>query len=111
MIGIVTVGEDGKKLPLPGLSKYDRLFGFHARRGHVQENLGHDVLQKLQEETKAHKIAVYINCSHSCVTHRGVGGARNRTATLHMTGAFQQDSALRSEFAGACHYQLGRLQA
>ena len=79
-----------------GISKLTRLVRVFARRFTVQERLGEQIADTLEELIEPRGIAVHLAASHLCTQMRGVE-EHSRTATTFWRGAFE-DPALRAEF-------------
>jgi GTP cyclohydrolase I len=79
-----------------GISKLTRLVRLFARRFTVQERLGEQVADTLDDLIAPHGIAVHVEASHLCTQMRGVE-AHSRTITTVWRGAFS-DADLRREF-------------
>ncbi|AUS03055.1 GTP cyclohydrolase I [Vibrio phage 2.275.O._10N.286.54.E11] len=88
-----------------GLSKYSRIAQHLAKRGTLQEELAEDIAQKVMEETDSPSVAVYIEATHGCVTHRGVMAHDSTTQTTVVHGEFMSDGTLRKEFHDNIMYQ------
>lgn len=95
--GKVHVGyiPDGKII---GLSKIQRIVDMFARRLQVQERLGQQVCDALQEVLKPKGIGVVIQASHFCMMMRGVNKQHSVAKTSHMRGLFKRDARTRQEF-------------
>lgn len=81
-----------------GLSKLTRLVNLFSRRFAVQERIGQQVADLLEESTEAEGIAVYIEAHHMCMEMRGVREREPLTRTTVWRGSYARDAALRSEF-------------
>lgn len=79
-----------------GISKLTRLVRVFARRFTVQERLGEQIADALEELVGARGVAVHLAASHLCTQMRGVE-EHSRTVTTHWRGVFE-DPALRAEF-------------
>lgn len=64
-----------------GLSKFDRLVDWCARRPTVQEHLTTHVLDCIVDAGKPQFAAVAIDAEHMCMTHRGVNSHGGTTTT------------------------------
>jgi GTP cyclohydrolase IA len=95
--GKVHVGyiPDGKII---GLSKIPRIVDMFARRLQVQERLGQQICDALQEVLQAKGIGVVIEASHFCMMMRGVEKQHSVAKTSHMRGLFKRDARTRQEF-------------
>lgn len=81
-----------------GLSKMARISDMVCKRLQLQEKIGSDIADILQEVLDTKDVIVVISGKHSCMTARGIKkpGAVTKTATLR--GKFDTDHELRSEF-------------
>ena len=79
-----------------GISKLTRLVRLFARRFTVQERLGEQIADTLDELIAPRGVAVHLAASHLCTQMRGVE-EHSRTVTTFWRGAFE-DPALRAEF-------------
>jgi len=79
-----------------GISKLTRLVRLFARRFTVQERLGEQIADTLDELIEPRGVAVHLAASHLCTQMRGVE-EHSRTVTTFWRGAFE-DPALRAEF-------------
>src|SRR5438067_4534144 len=80
-----------------GISKLTRLVRLYARRFTVQERLGEQIADTLNELISPAGIAVHLEASHLCTRMRGVE-EHSRTITTFWRGAFEDDAELRREF-------------
>ena len=86
-----------------GLSKYDRIVDYFARRLQIQEELVKQIGQFIMDRTQPCGLAVRISAIHFCKTHRGVrAGERGRMITTAYFGAFDHDPELRRDFQREC---------
>lgn len=81
-----------------GLSKLARICEVYARRLQVQERLTQQVATAVETATKARGVAVVIECTHMCVSMRGVEKYGAVTTTSCMLGDFRNDPKTRAEF-------------
>ena len=81
-----------------GLSKFNRIVDFFARRPQIQERLTKQIFYALQYILETDDIAVVIDGEHMCVKTRGVLDACSDTVTSKMSGKFREVGALGSEF-------------
>jgi GTP cyclohydrolase I len=79
-----------------GISKLTRLVRLFARRFTVQERLGEQIADTLQELIEPRGVAVHLSASHMCTQMRGVE-EHSRTVTTFWRGVFE-DPARRAEF-------------
>lgn len=92
-----------------GLSKFNRLVDYYARRPQVQERLTQQVAQALARAAVTHDVAVVIDAAHMCVRLRGIKDRCTVTRTVALQGQFA-DGKLRDEFMrsipGPQHFSL-----
>lgn len=81
-----------------GISKLTRLVRLFARRFTVQERVGQQIADTLDEMLGPAGIAVYLEAHHLCTQMRGVQEASSLTRTTFWRGEYETDAALRSEF-------------
>jgi GTP cyclohydrolase I len=81
-----------------GLSKAARVVEFFARRPQVQERLTNQVAEALKVICETEDVAVFMNCTHLCMTTRGALDPGASTVTCAMGGRFQSDDNIRKEF-------------
>ena len=79
-----------------GISKLTRLVRLYARRFTVQERLGEQIADTLQELIEPQGVAVHLEASHLCTRMRGVE-EHSKTITTFWRGCFE-DAELRREF-------------
>ena len=80
-----------------GLSKIARIADMVAKRLQLQERIGTDIADIMQEILESEDVAVLIKGEHSCMTARGIKKAGTVTRTATFRGAFETDSNLRQE--------------
>jgi GTP cyclohydrolase IA len=88
-----------------GISKLTRLVRLFARRFTVQERIGQQIADALDEMLAPHGVAVYLEAHHLCTQMRGVQEVSPLTRTTFWRGAYDDNPALRSEFFVACGLQ------
>ncbi len=81
-----------------GISKLTRLVRLFAKRFTVQERIGEEIANSLQEMLQPHGVAVYLDAHHLCTQMRGVREESPTTRTTFWRGAYDADAALRAEF-------------
>jgi GTP cyclohydrolase IA len=81
-----------------GLSKLARIVEILSRRPQVQERMTEDLADIVMQELKARGVGVVVEAAHTCMSIRGVRKAESQCTTSAMRGAFQTNSATRSEF-------------
>ena len=77
-----------------GLSKLARIADMAAKRLQLQERIGTDIAEILEEIIGSDDIAVIITASHSCMTARGIKKNAATTTTYTLRGRFQEESEL-----------------
>ncbi len=92
---------------LIGLSKLSRLVHLFAKRFTVQERIGQQIADTLQEILEPHGVAVYLEARHLCTAMRGVRESAPSTRTTFWRGNYDTDPALRAEFFTACGLPRG----
>jgi GTP cyclohydrolase IA len=81
-----------------GISKLTRLVRVYARRFTVQERVGQQVADQLNEMLQPHGVAVHLQAAHLCTQMRGVREERSRTSTSFWRGNYERDPEMRREF-------------
>lgn len=84
-----------------GISKLTRLVRIFARRFTVQERLGEQIADVLEDQMSPHGVAVYLSAHHLCIQMRGVREVLSKTRTTTWRGQYTQDAELRREFFDA----------
>jgi GTP cyclohydrolase I len=90
-------------LPAPGsricgLSKLARVAQEYAARPQVQERLGTQIVDAITRNLNVLGAACVLSSAHSCMTLRGAKATGAMMVTSHLTGAFRNDPAARTEF-------------
>ena len=81
-----------------GLSKMARIADMVCKRLQLQEKIGSDIADILQEVLDTKDVIVVISGKHSCMTARGIKKPGSVTKTATLRGKFDTDHELRSEF-------------
>lgn len=81
-----------------GLSKVARIADMVSKRLQLQERIGMDIAEILEEVLGTKDIIVVIEGEHSCMTSRGIKKPGSRTRTAAIRGQFDTDYQLRQEF-------------
>ena len=97
--GNCTVGYIPNKRVI-GLSKISRIVEWFSRRGQIQEELGEQIADFLEELIVPKALGVVINARHYCMIARGVRGSEEETimTTSVMRGYMLDNLNLRNEF-------------
>ena len=77
-----------------GLSKIARIAEMVGKRLQLQERIGTDIADIMEEITGSNDIAVLIEGSHSCMTARGIKNTGAKTNTTTLRGRFESDPNL-----------------
>jgi GTP cyclohydrolase I len=84
-----------------GLSKFNRVVEWYARRGQIQEELTIQIADHLDKALNPKGIAVVIKAQHLCMTWRGVHEHPDAVMTTAvMRGVFRTKPEARAEFMG-----------
>ena len=86
-----------------GLSKLPRVVEIFARRFQVQERLGEQIADAIEEVLQPKGVGVVIEAVHLCMMMRGVEKQNSRTITSSLRGVFREDARTRSEFLNLAH--------
>ena len=78
-----------------GLSKIARIADMVSKRLQLQERIGTDIAEIMQEVTGSEDVAVLIEGCHSCMTARGIKKPNAKTYTSTLRGRFQDDPMLQ----------------
>lgn len=81
-----------------GLSKIARIADMVGKRLQLQERIGADIAEILQEILDSDDVAVVIEGTHSCMTARGIKKSAATTRTYTMRGRFQVEPELQMRF-------------
>ena len=84
-----------------GLSKIARIADMVSKRLQLQERIGTDIAEIMQEITGSEDVAVLIEGCHSCMTARGIKKTDAKTYTTTLRGRFQTDEMLELATLGA----------
>ncbi|MBI3336921.1 GTP cyclohydrolase I FolE [Candidatus Peregrinibacteria bacterium] len=96
-VGKVHVGYLPDKFAI-GLSKIPRIVDMFAQRLQVQERLGQQICDKLDELLKPRGVGVIIEASHFCTMMRGIKKQHSAIITSHVKGYFKENARTREEF-------------
>lgn len=78
-----------------GLSKLARIADMAAKRLQLQERIGSDIAEILQEILDSEDVAVIIEGTHSCMSARGIKKSAATTRTYTLRGKFKEDKLLQ----------------
>lgn len=78
-----------------GLSKIARIVDMVSKRLQLQERIGSDTAEIMQEITGSEDVAVLIEGYHSCMSARGIKKVSAQTQTSTLRGRFQTDISLK----------------
>ncbi len=78
-----------------GLSKIARIADMVGKRLQLQERIGTDIAEILQEITGSEDVAVVIEGTHSCMTARGIKKSAATTKTYTLRGRFKDEISLQ----------------
>ncbi len=78
-----------------GLSKIARIADMVAKRLQLQERIGSDIAEVMQEILGSEDVAVVIEGTHSCMSARGIKKTQAATKTYTLRGAFKEDQFLQ----------------
>lgn len=83
-----------------GLSKLSRIVDWFSRRGQIQEELGEQIADYLQDLIEPKALGVVISSKHYCMIARGVNADESRAdmITSVMRGELRDNLNLRNEF-------------
>ena len=99
VIGKLWVGVlPNKQSNVIGLSKYARLVDWIMDRPQIQEEAIVQLADTIMEKTRPDGLAVVMECSHFCMSWRGVREMDSKMLNSVMRGAFLRDANLRREF-------------
>ena len=86
-----------------GLSKIARIADMVSKRLQLQERIGTDIAEIIQDVAGTEDVAVLIEGCHSCMTARGIKKTDARTYTSTLRGRFQTDMMLQARLNLALH--------
>lgn len=86
------------KTKIIGLSKIARIADMVGRRLQLQERIGNDIAEIIQEITDSTDIAILIQGEHSCMTTRGIKKPGAKTITTTLKGRFKTEQDLTNRF-------------
>lgn len=97
--GICSIGYIPSKYVI-GVSKFSRIVDWFARRGQIQEELGEQIANYIEELIKPKALGVVIKAKHYCMIARGVRASESHSEmiTSVMRGYLRTNDKLRNEF-------------
>ena len=75
-----------------GLSKIARIADMVGKRLQLQERIGTDIADIMEQICDTQDVAVFIEGCHSCMTARGIKKANTKTYTQSLRGRFNNES-------------------
>jgi GTP cyclohydrolase I len=81
-----------------GLSKLARAVDFYARRPQVQERLTTQIAELIHRSLEPQGVGVVLECTHTCMTIRGVKKTGSVMFTSKLIGTFKSNATTRAEF-------------
>lgn len=83
-----------------GLSKLSRIVEWFSRRGQIQEELGEQIADFIEDIIKPKALGVVIESKHYCMIARGVNESEEKASmvTSVMRGILREELPLRNEF-------------
>lgn len=83
-----------------GLSKFSRIVEWFSRRGQIQEELGEQIADFIEDIIKPKALGVVIESKHYCMIARGVNESEDKASmvTSVMRGSLRDELPLRNEF-------------
>lgn len=86
-----------------GISKLARVLDVYAKRLQIQEKLTQEVANAIQTSLQPRGVGVVIECTHECMTTRGVHKHGVKMVTSCLLGTFRSDGETRREFLSMIH--------
>ena len=93
-----------------GLSKIARIADMVGKRVQLQERIGSDIAEIMQEILDTKDVAVVIEGTHSCMTARGIKKNAASTKTYTLRGAFREDSFLQMRLESSLVMQQNKTE-
>lgn len=81
-----------------GLSKLARIADVYSRRLQIQEKLTRQLADAIMEAINPLGCGVVLECTHMCMSMRGVEKVNSITTSSAMAGVFRDDEKTRREF-------------
>lgn len=87
-----------------GLSKFSRIVDWFCRRGQIQEELGEQIADFLEQLLRPKALGVILHAKHYCMIARGVSSNEKNSimTTSVLRGLLATNSDLRNEFLMLC---------
>lgn len=85
-----------------GLSKMNRVVEAFAQRLQVQERMGNQIADAINDNLDCVGCGVRIVATHGCIESRGVCHQGGDTITLALRGVFRTEAETRAEFLSHC---------
>ena len=85
-----------RRAEIIGISKLTRLVRLYARRFTVQERVGEQIADLLDELVQPRGVAVRLEAAHLCTQMRGVAEEGSRTVTTFWRGLYDERAELRA---------------
>lgn len=80
-----------------GLSKIARICDMAAKRLQLQERIGTDIAEIMQEASGSGDVAVIIRGTHSCMSARGIKKETAATVTTTLRGRFETEQNIQNQ--------------
>jgi GTP cyclohydrolase I len=80
-----------------GLSKIARVVDMVGKRLQLQERIGSDIAEIIQNIAETKDVAVIIEGEHGCMTARGIKKPGTKTLTTTLRGSFKNNDALYNQ--------------
>jgi GTP cyclohydrolase I len=95
--GVAHVAYIPRNSKVVGLSKLARIVHVYARRLQLQERIGRQVADALENELHPEGVAVILEAKHGCMSCRGVRLPRASMVTSTLRGLFKEQQDARAE--------------
>lgn len=82
---------------LLGLSKLARIVDICAKKPQLQERLGAEIIDILENDAQALGVAILIKAEHLCMNMRGIKKPGTKTVTTSFVGILKTDDKIRKE--------------
>lgn len=97
IIGVAAVAYIPQRGKIVGLSKIARVVEIVARRPQVQERIGKEILEAMNEVLNPLGVAVIIQARHLCMEARGIQKPGAITVTSSLDGVFKANPTTKQE--------------